>query len=106
AFMGSRNAPEGARALLSGREHLREGTGFNAHTGDFDTSYALDLARPDRAQLGRMLFLLRDMAGELTLSPEAVTRARTEILEEVRQRSGPDDRRDRDQIAFFAPGTR
>jgi zinc protease len=24
----------------------------------------------------------------------------------VRQRSGPDDRRDRDQIAFFAPGTR
>jgi zinc protease len=27
-------------------------------------------------------------------------------LAEVRLRSGPDDRRDRDQIAFFAPGTR
>ena len=33
-------------------------------------------------------------------------RARAEVLAEVRQRSGPDDRRDRDQIAFFLPGTR
>jgi zinc protease len=106
AYMGSRNVPEGARARLSHAEHLREGAGYNAHTGDSDTWYALDLADPDRAQLGRMLFLLRDMAGELTLSPEAVARARAEILAEVRLRSGPDDRRDRDQIAFFAPGTR
>lgn len=106
AFMGSRGVPEGARARLSGPEQLREGTGYNAHTGDFDTYYRLDLPRPDRAQLERMLFLLRDMAGELTLSPEAVTRARAEILAEVRQRSRPDDRRDRDQIAYFVPGTR
>ena len=106
AFMGSRGVPEGARERLSRREHLREGIGFNAHTGDYDTFYRLDLARPDRAQLGRMLFLLRDMASELILSPEAVTRARAEILAEVRLRSGPEDRRDRDQIAFFAPGTR
>jgi zinc protease len=106
AFMGSRNVPEGARARLSGPEHLREGTGYNAHTGDFDTYYRLDLPGPDRAQIGRMLFVLRDMGSELTLAPEAVTRARAEILAEVRQRSGPDDRRDRDQIAWFVPGTR
>ncbi len=106
AFMGSRGVPEGARERLRREEHLREGIGFNAHTGDYDTYYRLDLARPDRAQVGRMLFLLRGMASELTLSPEAVTRARAEIIAEVRRRSGPDDRRDRDQIAFFAPGTR
>jgi zinc protease len=106
AFMGSGGVPEGARARLAGREHLREGTGFNAHTGDYDTYYRIDLGRPDRAQLGRILFLLRETASELTLSPEAVGRARAEILAEVRQRSGPDDRRDRDQIAFFLPGTR
>lgn len=106
AFMGSRGMPEGARARLSGPEHLREGTGFNAHTGDYDTYYRLDLPRPDRAQVERMLLLLREMASELNLAPEAVTRARAEILEEVRQRSGPDDRRDRDQIGFFVPGTR
>ena len=106
AFMGSRGVPEGARARLARRERLREGTGFNAHTGDYDTWYRLDLARPDRAQLGRVLFVLREVAGELTLSPGAVARARAGILAEVRQRSGPDDRRDRDQIAFFLPGTR
>ncbi len=106
AFMGSRGVPEGARARLSGREQLREGTGFNAHTGDFDTYFRLDLGGPDRAQMERILFVLRDMASELSLGPEAVARARTEILAEVRQRSGPDDRRDRDQIGFFAPGTR
>src|SRR5207253_1072443 len=39
AFMGSRGVPEGARARLSGREHLSEGMGFNAHTGDYDTYY-------------------------------------------------------------------
>lgn len=106
AFMGSRGVPEGARARLSGREHLREGIGFNAHTGDFDTYYRIDLDHPEPDQVQRILALLREMAGELTLSPEAVLRARAEILAEVRQRSGPDDRRDRDQIAFFAPGTR
>jgi zinc protease len=106
AFMGSRGVPEGARERLSRREHLREGTGFNAHTGDTDTYYRIDLSRPDQAQIGRILFLLRETVSELTLSPEAVGRARAEILAEVRQRSGPDDRRDRDQIAFFAPGTR
>jgi zinc protease len=106
AFMGSRGVPEGARERLSRRERLVEGTGFNAHTGDYDTWYRLDLARPDRMQIGRILFVLREIAGELTLSPEAVARARAEILAEVRQRSGPDDRRDRDQIAFFLPGTR
>jgi zinc protease len=105
AFMGSRGMPEGARQTLARRERLREGTGFNAHTGDTDTYYRLDLARPDRAQLGRILLTLREIASELTLAPEAVTRARAEILAEVRLRSGPDDRRDRDQIAFFAPGT-
>jgi zinc protease len=106
AFMGSRNVPEGARERLARRERLREGTGFNAHTGDYDTYYRFDLARPDQSQLGRILFVLREMASELTLSPDAVTRARAEIVAEVRQRSGPDDRRERDQIAFFAPGTR
>lgn len=106
AFMGSRGMPEGARTVLARQERLSEGTGFNAHTGDYDTYYRIDLARPDRDQLGRILFTLREIAGELILSPEAVERARAEIVAEARQRSGPDDRRDRDQIHFFLPGTR
>jgi zinc protease len=106
AFMGSRGVPEGARARLITREHLRIGRDFNAHTGDTDTYYSVDLARPDRGQAGRVLLLLREMAGALSLAPEAVEQARAEIVAEARARSGPDDRRERDQIAFFAPGTR
>jgi zinc protease len=106
AFMGSAQVPEGARARLTGRERLRLGPDFNAHTGDTDTYYRIDLARPDRRQIERILLLLREIASGLSLAPEAVARARAEIVAEARQRSGPEDRRERDQIAFFAPGTR
>jgi len=106
AFMGSRRVPEGARARLERRERLRLGADYNAHTGDSDTYYRIDLARPDRPQLERMLLLLRDIGDGLTLAPQAAERARGEIVAEARQRSGPEDRRERDQIAFFVPGTR
>ena len=106
AFMGSRRIPEGARARLERREHLRLGPDFNAHTGDTDTYYRIDLARPERRQIEHILLLLRDMGDGLLLTPEAVERARAEIIAEARQRSGPEDRRERDQIAFFLPGTR
>lgn len=106
AFMGSRRIPEGARARLERRERLRLGPDYNAHTGDTDTYYRIDLARPDRRQLERILLMLRDFGDGLTLAPETVERARAEIVAEARQRSGPEDRRERDQIAFFLPGTR
>ena len=105
AFLGSRRVPEGALARLTRRERLTIGRDFNAHTGDTDTIYRIDLPRPDRAQLDRTILLMRDIASELSLTPEIIERARPALVEEARQRSGPDDRRERDQIAFFAPGT-
>lgn len=105
AFMGSRRVPEGARARLIRRERLTAGRDFNAHTGDTDTVYRVDLPSPDRAQVDRTILLMREIAGELSLSPGAVEQARTELIAEARERSGPDDSRERDQIAFFAPGT-
>ena len=106
AFMGSARIPEGARVRLIRRERLREGQGFNAHTGDTDTWYGIDLSRPGRRQVQRILLLLRDMSGNLTLAPEAVERVRGEVVAEARARSGPEDARERDQIAFFLPGSR
>jgi len=106
AFMGSAHVPEGARERLIRREHLRLGPGFNAYTGDTDTYYRIDLPRPDRRQIERILLLLRDIGDGLSLAPEAVERARAEIVAEARRRSGPEDRRERDQIGFFLPGTR
>jgi zinc protease len=106
AFMGSAHVPEGARERLRRREHLREGEDFNAHTGDTDTWYGIDLPNAGPRQVRRVLLTLRDMAGRLTLAPDAVERARSEIVAEARVRSGPEDRRERDQIAFFVPGSR
>jgi zinc protease len=105
AFLGSRNIPEGATARLTGRERLTIGRDFNAHTGDTDTFYRVDLRRPVSAQLDRTIMLMREIASEISLTPESVERARRELIEEARRRSGPDDARERDQIAFFAPGT-
>ncbi|HYI46882.1 MAG TPA: insulinase family protein [Allosphingosinicella sp.] len=105
AFMGSRRVPEGARTRLTRRERLTAGRDFNAHTGDTDTIYRVDLPRPDPAQLDRTIMLMREIASELSLTPETVERARNALIEEARQRSGPEDGRERDQIAFFLPGT-
>lgn len=105
AFMGSRHMPEGALARLTRRERLTIGRDFNAHTGDTDTIYRIDLRRAGQARLDRTIMLMREIASELTLTSEAIARARNEMIQEARQRSGPDDRRERDQIAFFAPGT-
>jgi zinc protease len=105
AFMGSRRMPEGALARLTRRERLRLDGDFNAHTGDTDTYYRVDLPRPDRAQIDRTILLMREIASELSLTPQIVARARGALIEEARRRSGPDDARERDQIAFFAPGT-
>ena len=105
AFMGSRRVPEGARARLIRRERLIAGRDFNAHTGDTDTVYRIDLPGPDRAQIERTIMLMREIGSELSLAPDAVERARAGLIEEARQRSGPEDGRERDQIAFFMPGT-
>jgi zinc protease len=106
AFKGSRRIPEGAGERLRRRERLRLGRDFNAYAGDTDTWYGIDLPRPDRRQIERILLMLREIGDGLTLAPDAVERARAEIVAEARARSGAEDRRERDQIAFFLPGTR
>jgi zinc protease len=105
AFMGSRHMPEGALAWLTGRERLRLDSDFNAHTTDTYTYYRVDLRRADRGRIERMLGLMREIASELSLTPEGMARAREGLLGEARQRLDPDPRRNRDQIAFFAPDT-
>ena len=105
AFMGSRRVPEGALARLSGREGLAVGRDFNAHTGYSDTLYRIDLPRPDRAQFDRTILLMREIASELSLTSDGVERARAAVLDEARERAGPEDALERDQILFFMPGT-
>jgi len=99
-FRGSRRVPEGARERLTRREGLALGSGFNADTGQVDTIFRINLQRADRARIDRTLLLLRGMASEASISPAAVAQARIEVAREAGL-----DRIERDQIAFFVPGT-
>jgi zinc protease len=99
-FRGSRRVPEGASERLTRREGLALGSGFNADTGEVDTIFRINLLQNDQARIDRTLLLLRDMASEADISPEAVAQARGEVAREAGL-----DRIERDQIAFFAPGT-
>lgn len=99
-FRGSRRVPEGASERLTRREGLALGSGFNADTGAVDTIFRINLLQNDPARIDRTLLLLRDMASEANISPEAVAQARAEVAREAGL-----DRIERDQIAFFVPGT-
>lgn len=99
-FRGSRRVPEGASARLTQREGLALGSGFNADTGAVDTIFRINLLQNDEARIDRTLLLLRDMASEASIAPEAVAQARAEVTREAGL-----DRIERDQIAFFVPGT-
>ncbi|MEA3042934.1 MAG: zinc protease [Sphingomonadales bacterium] len=99
-FRGSRRVPEGARERLTRREGLALGSGFNADTGAVDTIFRINLLQNDQARIDRTLLLLRDMASEADIAPEAVAQARAEVAREAGL-----DRIERDQIAFFVPGT-
>jgi zinc protease len=104
AFNGSRAVPEGELVKRLARLGLAFGPDANAVTGQTFTTYSLDLPRSDDDSVDACLFLLREIAGELSFDPAAVERERGVILAEAR-RSDTFERRRRDQmLAFLTPG--
>lgn len=89
AFKGSTRVPEGEMVRILERLGLAFGADTNASTGFDETIYKLDLPRTDRETLETSLMLLREVAGELTISPSAVERERGVLLAEERSRDGP-----------------
>ncbi|MFM1961104.1 MAG: hypothetical protein RL588_2621, partial [Pseudomonadota bacterium] len=89
AFNGSNRVPEGEMVKILERLGLAFGADTNASTGFDETIYRLDLPRTDRETLETSLMLLREVAGELTISPSAVDRERGVVLSEERSRDGP-----------------
>lgn len=85
AFNGSTNVPEGQMIEMLERHGLAFGADTNATTDLFYTVYKLDLPKNDQESLNTALFLLRETASELTLSPEAIEREKPVILAEHRE---------------------
>jgi zinc protease len=106
AFNGSTNVPEGEMVRLLERYGLAFGADTNASTGFDQTIYMLDLPRNDADVTDTALMLFREIAGELTIAPEAVDRERGVILSEARARDTHGLRSLIDALGFVYRGTR
>lgn len=104
AFNGSKRVPEGEMIKILERHGLAFGPDTNASTSFTQTVYSLDLPNAGHATLDSGLMLMREIAGELTISPEAVDRERGVILSERRSRDQFSLRRLEHFIDFALPG--
>ncbi len=105
AFNGSKNVPEGDMVKILQREGLSFGADTNASTSFEETVYKLDLPETNDKTVDTGLFLLRETAGELTISQEAVDRERGVVLSEKQTRNSSGLRRIENLLKFALPDT-
>jgi len=106
AFNGSTGIPEGQLLPMLEKLGLAFGADTNATTGLDFTSYMLQLPRTDEETISTGLKVIREMAGELTIAPEAVERERGIILNEAQVRNDPGRRRAAHYLQAALPGSR
>jgi zinc protease len=107
AFNGSKAVPSrGEMMKILERHGLAFGADTNAQTGYLSTVYKLDLPKTDNDTTDTSLMLLREVAGNLNLSPEAIDAERGVILSEERLRDTPSYRITKARMAFLMAGQR
>src|SRR5690606_4027238 len=106
AVNGSTNIPEGELVPRLERLGLAFGADTNAETGVEHTTYKLDLPKTDAATVDAALAIMREVASELTIAPEAVERERGIILSEYQSRNVPQRRRAGELLTALLPGNR
>ncbi len=106
AFRGSAHVPNGDMIKILERHGLAFGADTNAETEFTQTVYQLDLPQTDPDSVGVGLMLMRDIAGELTISPQALSTERNVVLSEERLRDTPDYEAYKQRLAFQLPGQR
>ena len=90
AFKGSTNVPEGEMIKLLERHGLAFGPDTNAFTAWTQTVFMLDLPESDKETLDLGLMLMRETAGNLSLTQKAMDPERGVVLSEERLRDTPD----------------
>ena len=88
-FNGSKNVPEGEFVKRLERVGLAFGPDTNAYTSFDETVYMLELPETKPEVVDTALLLMREAAGEATLSTEAIDRERGVVLSEERSRDTP-----------------
>ena len=106
AFNGTTNVAEGEFVRRLERLGLRFGADTNATTDFSQTVYKLDLPESDAAKIDEGMFLLREVASEVTFDPAAIDRERGIIQSEERTRFSPAYRIFLDEITYLLRGQR
>lgn len=106
AFKGSKAVPENEMIRILQRQGLAFGPDTNAQTQFSQTIYQLDLPHTDEQTLDTSLMLMRETAGNLTLSQAAMDHERGVVLSEERSRDTPAYRVVKERYAFMFPGQR
>jgi zinc protease len=104
AFKGSTHVPGGDMVQILQRKGLEFGPDTNAFTAQDETVYQFNLPENDEDSLDTGLMLLREIAGELTLSQAAMDPERGVVLSEERARDIPPYEMAVDQQRFIFDG--
>lgn len=81
AFKGSKNVPENEMIRILERHGLSFGADTNAYTTFGETAYVLEIPKASEETVDTVMFLLREVAGNLNLAPDAIEHERGVILE-------------------------
>ena len=92
AFRGSAHQSDGELEKTLKREGFSFGSDVNAFTDYETTKFVLDLPSNDDEPINSALFILREIAGNLTFDPDAIEHERGVILGEERMRASTDSR--------------
>jgi zinc protease len=103
AFRGSAHVPDNEAFHILERFGAAMGADSNAYTQQSQTVYKIDLPKNDAAGIDTALMLMRETAGELTLSDASIDSERPVILSEERVGDTPSARVQKAQIAFDFP---
>ncbi len=106
AFDGSKSVANGEMVKILERHGLSFGADTNAQTSFDNTVYKLDLPKNDEDTIDTSLMLLREAAGNLTLSQDAIDKERGVVLSEERTRDNPAYRIFKSRFGFFLEGQR
>jgi zinc protease len=101
AFKGSAHVGQDEMVKILERLGLAFGADTNASTDFSETIYKFDLPKADNESLDTGLMLMRDIAGELTISQSAINSEKGVVLSEERVRDDPSYRAYKARAAFF-----
>ena len=106
AFEGTTHIKHGELKPMLERSGFAFGADANAFTTDSTTTYVLNAPKTDDTTLNQALFILREVAGNMTIDPINVESERGVILAEERLRDNPVSQRNLAFGRFLYPGLR